>query len=30
MADVHIPPEENDDDVHCTISDSSGKYCDKI
>lgn len=25
MADVHIPPEENDDDVHCTISDSSGE-----
>lgn len=24
MTDVHIPPEENDDDVFCTISDCSG------
>ncbi|CAM9889759.1 unnamed protein product, partial [Choristocarpus tenellus] len=23
MTDVHIPPEESDDNVHCTISDSS-------
>lgn len=28
MADVQIPPEDNDDDVFCTITDSSGENKD--